>query len=118
MTEREHQPQGWIRVRKYASIDEATAVYETARDLLFTEDLDATVFRFLLNGQSHVAVLGEIPLTEQESAFVDQAIDANGTTSEIPHAAETMLRERRRKFKRLGISYFEMREGYGPPLGG
>lgn len=50
--------EGWVLSFAFDSFEEAGTVYERARDLVFRHDVDASVYRIVLNGRTHVVVLG------------------------------------------------------------
>lgn len=51
----------WVLARQFRDATQARTAYEQARDLLLSEDLDASVFRITLSGASFVAVIGKDP---------------------------------------------------------
>ena len=106
---------GWMLVRRYQNESAARKIYEAARDLLFTRDLDASVLRFTIDGVSHVVVLGEEPLNVETSEVVETLLDESGEHSDIPELARDQLRLRRRSFKSTGADYFERRTTFIPP---
>lgn len=115
MTERAPQPTGWLLVRRYADEPTALKTFEAARDLLFTQDLDASVLRFSINRTFHVAVIGESPLSQEASGAVNEVLELAGEPVELPPFAADELRERRQQFKESGIDYWERRTALPPP---
>jgi len=86
-----------------------------ARDLLLSDDLDASVLRFLFKGASHLAILGESPLPSQGEAKLRAVIEQGSAAIELPAEAAKHLRARRQQFKATGFDYLERRttEGAG-----
>lgn len=107
---------GWMLVRRYQHESAARTVYEAARDLLFTQDLDASVLRFSVNRSFHVALIGDVPLTPAAQRALDALLDRGGEPVELPPFAADDLRERRAQFKESGIDYYERRTDSTPPL--
>lgn len=108
---KEHAPEpaGWLLVRRYPDESTALAVYDGVYGLLFTEDLDASVFRLSLNGLFHVAMIGEQPLASDDEHAVNAIFATAGEPAELPAIAIDELRERRRAFKATGAGFFERR---------
>lgn len=96
-------------VRRYADEPTALEIFEAARDLLFTQDLDASVLRFSVNRSFHVALIGDVPLTADAGRVVAELLDRGGEPVELPPFAADDLRKRREQFKQSGIDYFERR---------
>jgi len=111
--ERLGEPGGWVLTRRYRTVDAALQAYETTRDLIVSEDIDASVFRYTLSGESFLSVLGEEPLSRVATQMIDVAIQA-GEHLEIPEVVLDHLRDRRRRFKQLRVDYLERRRGPGP----
>jgi hypothetical protein len=108
MKERAGEPAGWVLTSRFPDEKRALKAYETARDLLLSDDLDASVFRFTLSGVSFVAVLGAPPLKREAVEMVESALSA-GERAEVPPGVLEHLRERRRAFKGLRVDYLERR---------
>jgi hypothetical protein len=106
--ERAGEPAGWVLTSRFPDEKQALKAYETARDLLLSDDLDASVFRFTVSGVSFVAVLGNPPLKREAAEKVESALRA-GQPAELPPGVLDHLRERRRAFKGLRIDYLERR---------
>ena len=100
---------GWLLVRRYQNASAALKIYEATRDVLFTQDLDASVLRFTLDGVNHVAVLGEEPLDVEASGTVAALLDDGGEHAELPEPVRDELLVRRRAFKASGADFFERR---------
>lgn len=117
--EQEPSPPGWVLARRYPDASSARRVWEAVRGLLLAEDLEASTFRFTLDGVDHVAVLGEAPLESDMHRTLQVLLDARGTHADVPDSALEQLRERRQRFRQTGFNYFEQRGG-GPdrPAGG
>ncbi len=108
--ERKRQPDSWLLARRYTDATKALGAYEAARDLLLTEDLDASVLRVTVNGTSFVTVLGEALLDEESSEHLERAL-GGATEAELPEEVKRLLRERRRAFKETGFGFMERRSG-------
>jgi hypothetical protein len=108
--ERERQPDSWLVARRYPDARKALVAYEAARDLLLTDDLDASVLRVTVNGTSFVTVLGETALNEPTTERLERAL-GEATTAELPEDVKRLLRERRRAFKETGFGFMERRSG-------
>ena len=106
--ERAPEPRGWTRVSRFDSADEARVVYEALRDLLTLDDLDASTFRFTVNGASHVALLGEDPLAATTEERVHSLL-GRGVVSEVPIDVSRQLQERRSRFRSTGLEFYERR---------
>ncbi len=106
------QPHGWQIARRYDNPDDALAAYRRARDLLFSQDLDATTFRILLEGQPYVALIGEAPLTEAATTAMEEAF-GTGEPAELPSDVVDQLGARRAQVVRPGLGYLEIQHGPG-----
>ena len=107
--------------RRFPDVASALKAYEAARDLLLTEALDAGVLRFSLNGESHIALLGELPLAAAADKKMKALIEENSEAAVMPDEVAEELRSRRREFKSLGLEYLERRSleaGDQPPRAG
>ncbi len=114
--ERPQEPSGWITARRYPDAHSARRAYESARDaLLIDNDLDASVLRFMLNGVSHVAVLGQRPITPQETVLIGKAFGDDGEPTDVPADIVARLQDRRRRMTHLGFDYVERHSEPGPP---
>lgn len=108
--ERASEPVGWILASRFPNEEQSLRAYETARDLLLTDDLDASVFRFTLSGTRFVAVVGAAPLEREAAEKVEHAL-GDGQAAKLPQDVTDHLRSRRRAFKGLRIDYLERRRG-------
>ncbi len=106
--ERACEPAGWSNVRRFADERVALAAYEGVRDLLLSDDADASVFRFTLSGDSFIALVAETAPDEQSLSKFEDVL-CLGEQAEAPPPVIEHLRERRRRFKDLGIDYLERR---------
>lgn len=52
----------WLLAYRYPHMGTAGEAYQRARDIVFSEDIDASTFRVKLNGIPHVVVLGDGPM--------------------------------------------------------
>lgn len=55
----------WMRAWRYDSFELAGEVWRGIRDYIFKGNVDASVYRVLLDGVPHVAVIGEGQLTNR-----------------------------------------------------
>ncbi len=106
----ERPPAIWLLVRQYPDARTALVTYEAARDLLLTNDLDASVLRVTVNGISFVTVLGEGALDSVSTGRLDVAL-GRGVATTLPDEVGDELRRRRRAFKHTGIGFMERRSG-------
>jgi hypothetical protein len=98
---REFEPAPYHRVARFPDAHSAGQVYAQAQDAIFQgPPSDISVYRFLLDQVSHVAVLGEPPPPALDEALT--AILAAGEPSNLPHGVLIALSERRRTMRRHG----------------
>src|SRR5438128_313364 len=100
--EREPAQRGWFLVRRYPDVGSALEAYEATRDLLLEADLEASIFRFQLNGLNHLCILGEFPLDAEIHSVVEALLE-RGEEVEVPPEVESELRVRRQRFLGLGL---------------
>ena len=108
--ERAPEPAGWIATHRFKDAQTAVQAYEAIRDLLLTDDIDASVFRFTLDGVSHVGIVGETSLGDTAAEKIDLALK-RGTNADVPPSVVHRLRRRRQDFKGLKIDFLERRSG-------
>ena len=108
MKERPREPGGWMLASRFTTVGDALKAYEETRDLLFLDDLDASVVRFTFEGESFVAVVGEVPPPEEDIEHIKSSLVA-GRPSELPPVVADHLRERRRRFKATKLEFLERR---------
>ncbi len=109
MQEQEQQPGGWVLAFRFGSADTARATYEIVRDAVLTDDADASVFRFTLDGMSHVTLVGETPPPLQKIEQAESLMARAGVPATLPGQVLGQLLERRKAFKSTGLDYFERR---------
>jgi hypothetical protein len=109
--EREPDPEGWVMARRFPDPVGALKIYEAARDLLLKEDLDASAFRFFLDGENYVAIVGEAPLPSKAARKLHEALRSGQEVGQLPASVVEHFRERRREFKGLGVEFLERRTG-------
>ena len=109
--ERAWEPTSWLIARRFPDVASALKAWEAARDLLLTQDLDASVLRFSLNGESHIALLGELPLPVVADQKMQAVMEENSEAAVLPDTVTAALRTRRKEFKTLGFDYLERRTG-------
>lgn len=79
---------------RFADFDEAGAAYETARDLIFGMNLNASAYRIVLKGITHVVVIGDdVSFPTLEQALPE--ICNKGELVEVPIEVVLMLALRR-----------------------
>lgn len=98
--------------RRFPDEQTALAAYETTRDLLLTDDLEASAFRLTLDAVSYVTVLGERLLAAEEANRIDEALRL-GDEAELPGPVVAELRRRRGSFKTTGFEFLERRTRNG-----
>lgn len=84
----------WVVAFKFPSMEEAKSVWERARDILFANECDASVYRSLIGGEAHVVIAGwdTVPI-ELRSQFSVACED--GEQAEIPeHVREYLIHRR------------------------
>lgn len=109
--ERAPDPQAWVMARRFPDPVAALKSFEAARDLLLKEDLDASAFRFFLDGENYVAIVGEAPLLAEATSKLEQALRWGQEAGQLPASVVEHFRERRREFKGLGVEFLERRTG-------
>ncbi len=82
---------------RFADLDEAGRAYERARDLIFGADLNASAYRVVLNGVTHVVIVGEdVPYPRLQQALPE--ICEKGELADVPDEVVLMLAFRRAQF--------------------
>ena len=72
---------------RFADFDAAGRAYEQSRDLIFAAYLNASTYRVVLNGITHVVVIGEdvpFPTLQQARMLPSRRVKAMYTSSVIP----------------------------------
>jgi hypothetical protein len=94
---------------RFASPSDAATAYERARDLIFGNDFNASAYRVLLNGRSHVVVICDgVPPARLEMALPE--ICVKGEMAAIPEEILVTLALRRASFSGSDVK-FERRSG-------
>jgi hypothetical protein len=114
--ERAPEPQGWLVARRYPDEASALRAFELTRDLILHEEVDASVLRFILDGISHVALMGEVPLSPDHTARIGAILEPRSEPTELPEEITERLRARRERFRGTGLDYLERRTR--PDFGG
>jgi len=104
--------EGWVLSFAFDTFHEAGSVYERARDLIFTRDLDAGVYRIVLNGRTHVVALGFVPLQPHVAKQIEEILSA-GHDAVLPEQVLLALALRHAEFRAPGTKY--ERRGTRPP---
>jgi hypothetical protein len=97
----------WLLAYCYPDMQTAGEAFERARDIVFSEDIDASAYRVQLNGVPHVVVLGEAPLLPELRRRFEVAC-AGGEPVELPTDARAVL-VRRRLEGRIRGAFWERR---------
>lgn len=79
---------------RFADFDAAGRAYEQSRDLIFAADLNASTYRVVLNGITHVVVIGEdVPFPTLQQALPE--ICEEGELADVPDEIVLTLALRR-----------------------
>lgn len=82
---------------RFADFDAAGRAYERARDLIFGDDLNASAYRVVINGVTHVIVVGEdVPSPRLQRALPE--ICHAGELTDVPDEIVLVLAIRRAQF--------------------
>lgn len=79
---------------RFADFVDAGKAYEAARDLIFGEELNASVYRVVLNGVTHVVVIGEDVMYPRLQRALP-AIREEGELTDVPDGVVLALALRR-----------------------
>jgi hypothetical protein len=102
----------WVIAYRFANMNEAKPAWEAVRKLILTEDFDASVYRSQINGQAHVVIVGDQPMTSVlQERFA--AACKNGLVALIPQMIAAYLVERRKQTAIPGM--FWERRGTSQP---
>ena len=96
----EQGPVPYHRTARFADEMLARRVYAAVQDTLFATPCDVSAYRFLLNQEPHVAVLGEPPPDDLDERL--QSLLAAGEPATLPPEVLAALGERRRQMSRRG----------------
>jgi hypothetical protein len=94
--------EGWVLVFAFETFDRAGLAYEACRDLIFGQELDASVYRIVLNGRTHVVVLGFVPLPEQTMEALQRQL-SQGCGSSLPREVLLILAARHAEVRAPGL---------------
>ena len=98
---REAAPLPYHRVARFADADTAGQVYAQAQDAIFGgPPADLSVYRFLLDQVSHIAVLGAPPPPALDAQLT--ALLATGEPATLPATVLQALTARRQQQRRRG----------------
>ena len=109
----EQDPAPYHRTACFADEIVARRVYVAVQDTLFATPCDVSAFRFLLNQEPHVAVLGTPPPDDLDARL--QSFLAAGEPATLPQEVLAALAERRRQIRR-GAQWVEGHYRPGRPL--
>lgn len=104
--------EGWVLSFAFDSFDAAGPVYERARDLVFARDIDASVYRIVLNGRTHVVALSFVPLEPEMERELESILLA-GEDSILPEEILLALSIRHAEMRTPGLKF--ERRGEEPP---
>lgn len=107
--ERRPEDKGWLIARRYADEKAALRAWRLVRRVMLSEDIDMSVLRFFLDGQSHLALLGEGHISKELSARVNEVIVPISAPAQLPTEVVEALRSRRREFRQTGLPYMQRR---------
>ncbi len=100
----------WLLVYAFADEEAALRAYEAAREAVLGDGLAASVFRFLLDRQSFVAVISEAsPSDATDARFQELLSPGEPSENSLPQAVLQELTRRRRSFRASGRTYLERR---------
>ncbi len=106
--------EGWVLSFAFATFDEAGPIYERVRDLVFKHDVDAGVFRIVLNGRTHVVALGLVPMPPDIAVEIEAILSA-GEDALLPDQVLFALAIRHGQFSIPGMK-FERRGEKSPTM--
>lgn len=106
--ERESEASGWSFLRKFPNAREARDAYDQTRDLILSDDLPASVFRFTVSRESFVAVLGDTALESRALQRINGLLE-QGETAEVADEVLAHLRQRRQAFNDMPVEFLERR---------
>ena len=86
----------WVLAYRYPTMDSAKHGWEAVRDMIFLDDMDASVYRSKINGYAHVVIVGNQCLT---SGLQDRFAGAcrGASSALLPQMIAAYLVERRRQ---------------------
>jgi hypothetical protein len=90
----------YYRAAYFRSHEVAGKVYQRAQQLLLTNQCDLSSYRFILNGVSHVAVVGDPPPAELEQQL--KVILSAGQATALPLEVLARLAQRRSQATKIG----------------
>jgi hypothetical protein len=82
---------------RFADFEEAGWAYERTRDLIFGDDLNASAYRVVLNGVTHMVIVGEDVLYPRLQQALPE-ICQNGELADVPDEVVLVLAVRRAQF--------------------
>ena len=96
----EAEPVPYHRTARFADEILARRVYVAVQDTLFATPCDVSAYRFLLNQEPHVAVLGSPPPDDLDAQLTE--LLTAGEPATLPAEVLAALTERRRQMSRRG----------------
>lgn len=97
----------WLLAYRYPDMEIAGEAFQRARDIVFSEDIDASAYRMQINAIPHVVVLGEGRLSPELRRRFEIACEG-GEVVELPADARAAL-VRRRIESRIPGAFWERR---------
>ena len=83
-------------------MDTAGITYAVVRDVIFQNEIDASVYRINLNGIPHVILIGEQELPKPVAREISDIFD-DGQPTTVPPEVTGVLVDRRRELKIPGV---------------
>lgn len=96
--------EGWVLSFAFPTFDDAGPIYERARDLVFAHDVDASVYRIMLNGRAHVVALGFVRLPSHLETQLQHILSA-GEDSILPEEILLALTIRHAEVQGIAMKY-------------
>jgi hypothetical protein len=104
--------EGWVLSFAFKTFESAGPVYERARDFIFARDVDASVYRIVLEGHTHVVALGFIRMQPGLERQLEEILSA-GEDAMLPEEVLLALSIRHAEVRAPGMKY--ERRGMQPP---
>jgi hypothetical protein len=101
--ERQEGPTGWwVKAYRYTDMQTAGIAYSVVRDIIFENDVDASVYRVQLNGMPHVILISEETFPAALEGEVGEVFE-DGLPTDMPPEISAVLLDRRRELKMPGV---------------
>jgi hypothetical protein len=95
---------GWVLSFAFDSFARAGPIYERARDLVFANDVDASVYRIVLNGLTYVVALGFVELPPAVGHEIERIL-SQGEDAVLPEEVLLALALRHAEMRAPGMKY-------------